>query len=286
MLKILIIMSRHHRVYTAFVIIMITLLGARGIFAAPMPTDSRIKTIVYTKDEIFQVKFMVGYQAFMEFEKDEKIELISFGDSIPWDVKVIDNRLFIKCLNPAVKTNMTIISNKRTYLFEISSTESTEDQDDSVTFILRFYYPDVNSTMPPAAKATAKLDKAVSINDKVKTLLGKKAANTQLAALNNKNEDSKNYKYSYSGKNTNILPLQVFDNGFQTYFKFKEGTRIPIISAVMPDGKEVGLRIHIVNKTTVMVNTIETQYALRDADSVLCVFNDNLASQYTNQGSQ
>ena len=30
----------------------------------PMPTDSRIKTFAYNPNEIFQVKFMVGYQFF------------------------------------------------------------------------------------------------------------------------------------------------------------------------------------------------------------------------------
>ena len=32
----------------------------------PMPTDTRIKTFVYNPNEIFQVKFMVGYESVIE----------------------------------------------------------------------------------------------------------------------------------------------------------------------------------------------------------------------------
>ena len=42
-----------------------------------MPTDSRIKTFIYSPNEVFQVKFMLNYQSIIELAKDEDLELIS-----------------------------------------------------------------------------------------------------------------------------------------------------------------------------------------------------------------
>src|SRR5690606_34865584 len=39
---------------------------------APITTDSRIKTLVYNANEVYQLKFHYGYQSFIEFSNDEE----------------------------------------------------------------------------------------------------------------------------------------------------------------------------------------------------------------------
>ena len=121
----------------------------------PMQTDSIIKTFVYNPNEIFQVKFMVGYQSIIEIQKDENVELITFGDAGPWTTRIIGNRIFLKVSDPGVKTNMTIITDKRTYLMEIMSNDEEDEIDDRMTYILRFFYPDINVDVPPTTKRIA-----------------------------------------------------------------------------------------------------------------------------------
>ena len=40
----------------------------------PTTTDSRIRTLVYNPNEVYQLKFHYGYQSFIEFAEDEEIE--------------------------------------------------------------------------------------------------------------------------------------------------------------------------------------------------------------------
>ena len=46
----------------------------------PVTTDSRIRTLVYNPNEVYQLKFYYGYQSFIEFSEDEEIEMISVGE--------------------------------------------------------------------------------------------------------------------------------------------------------------------------------------------------------------
>ena len=43
----------------------------------PITTDSRIKTLVYNANEIYQLKFHYGYQSYIEFSEKESIETTS-----------------------------------------------------------------------------------------------------------------------------------------------------------------------------------------------------------------
>ena len=60
-----------------------------------LTTDSRIRTIVYNPNEVFQLKFHYGFQSFIEFAPDEEIEIISLGEAYPWKITPIGKRLFI-----------------------------------------------------------------------------------------------------------------------------------------------------------------------------------------------
>jgi type IV secretion system protein VirB9 len=56
----------------------------------PLTTDSRIRTIVYNSNEVFQLKFHYGFQSFIEFAPDEEIEIISLGEAYPWKLTPIN----------------------------------------------------------------------------------------------------------------------------------------------------------------------------------------------------
>ena len=80
---------------------------------APITTDSRIRTLVYNANEVYELKFYYNYQSFVEFSQDEEIEMISIGESFAWRLTPAGKRLFIRPLEIAAHTNMTIITNKR-----------------------------------------------------------------------------------------------------------------------------------------------------------------------------
>ena len=239
---------------------------------APMPTDSRIKTFVYNPNEIFQVKFMVKYQSIIELQKDEEVELISFGDPDPWTIKVVGRRLFIKVSEAGVKTNMTIITDKRTYLMEIMSNDDDNDTDDRITYILRFFYPDINVDLPPSEAKVAR----IKLNDRVLASASGQALVKESPVF--ANIGNINTSYSYAGsENKLITPIVVFDDNKKTYFKFSNKLpSLPIVSYVAryDDGiEEVPLKLRKSGEYY-YVDTVEDQFTLRSGQDLVCIFNE------------
>ncbi len=105
----------------------------------PITTDSRIRTFVYGENEVFQLVTKHGYQSYIEFAKNEKILTLSMGNATPFKITPAGNRLFVKAMQDNQHTNMTVLTNKRAYQFELSSI--TEDETD-IIYVMRFYYPD------------------------------------------------------------------------------------------------------------------------------------------------
>ncbi|NRA74014.1 MAG: TrbG/VirB9 family P-type conjugative transfer protein [Rickettsiales bacterium] len=110
----------------------------------PINTDKRIKTYVYHPSDVYLVTISPGFQTSIEFAHGEQIQTISVGDSFSWLLNPMGNRLFIKPLENNVRTNMTIITNLRTYQFDILSSSEKEYMTD-IAYVIRFYYPSNNT---------------------------------------------------------------------------------------------------------------------------------------------
>lgn len=104
-------------------------------------TDNRIKTYIYNPNEIYLLVVHFGFQSHIEFAKNEEIQTITLGDSYAWNITPLENRLFIKPLENNIRTNMTIITNKRTYQFDIVSRPLDDDNQDELVYVIRFHYP-------------------------------------------------------------------------------------------------------------------------------------------------
>ena len=104
-------------------------------------TDRRIKTYIYSENEVFKLVLHYGYQTSIEFADDEQVQTISMGDNFAWKVTPSGKRLFVKPLQENVHTNMTIITNKRTYQFDLFAKAAVALDNDDLVYVLRFFYP-------------------------------------------------------------------------------------------------------------------------------------------------
>lgn len=95
----------------------------------PITTDNRIKTYIYNPNEVYLLVLHFGFQSHIEFAKSEEIQTITLGDSYAWKITPLANRLFIKPLEKNIRTNMTIITNKRTYQFDIVAKELEDGEE-------------------------------------------------------------------------------------------------------------------------------------------------------------
>ena len=112
---------------------------------APITTDRRIQTYVYSENEIFKLVIHYGYQTSIEFAQGEQVKTISMGDNFSWKITPSGRRLFVKPLQENIHTNMTIITNKRTYQFDLFAKAATDLDDNELVYVLRFFYPIADS---------------------------------------------------------------------------------------------------------------------------------------------
>lgn len=123
----------------------IILLNCSFVYAddIPLSHDNRIRTYMYNENEIFLIHLTFGFQSSVEFAKGEEVETILLGDTYAWKITPIANRLNIKTLEKNVRTNMTVITNKRTYYFDLFADDDEYDYSDSENkvYVIKFYYP-------------------------------------------------------------------------------------------------------------------------------------------------
>jgi len=228
----------------------------------PLTTDSRIRTIVYNPNEVFQLKFHYGFQSFIEFAPDEEIEIISLGEAYPWKITPINKRIFIRPIQVDVTTNMTVITTKRTYQFEITGLAYDGKDNEDLIYSIKFFYPD-SSLKKPMMNADGTQTNTISVKD-------------GFALTNIERGDIINFNYTMAGDAKSIVPIKVFDDGKITYFQFPNNNLIiPEFSLVDIYGNETKLNYYI-DGDYVAINTVGIQFALRNNKELLCIFNNSM----------
>lgn len=223
--------------------------SAAAVPVPPGPVDPRIRTIVYNPREVVTVVGQLGYQMVVSFGAGERIENISVGDSLSWQVtpnKKAD-LLFLKPVDRLPSTNMTVVTNLRRYNFELIAVASATRR--TQTYDIHFVYPNEELAAATAAVPDPTVSEAAP-------------------------PDSWNFAYSYQGSKV-ILPARVFDDGRFTYFQWLPNVDTPAVFAVQPDGKEA-LVNHITRGRYLVVEQIGAHFVLRSGSEVTQVFNDAL----------
>lgn len=130
----------------AVVPVMVMLLGGASAGGQTIPQpglgDPRLQSIEYRPDQIVRLTGTVGYQLTLELAPDETVRSIALGDSGAWSASTdrSGNRLFLKALVADVTTNMTVITDVRTYAFDL---EGVSEARPTSPYLVRFRYPSV-----------------------------------------------------------------------------------------------------------------------------------------------
>lgn len=237
----------------------------------PIATDSRILTLVYSENEVFKIFTEYGYQSNVEFSEGEKILTLSVGDPVGFKITPAENRLFIKALQNNRHTNMTVITDKHTYQFEISSIlESEED----IVYVVRFFYPEDNFDSIELTNISA-VDERINRSSVGRTPppnLGVSRPPFRGVAPRELIKENYNYSYSLTGPDS-ISPVKIFDNGRSTFFKFSAAGAVPSFYGVAPDGTEFPLQTRREGEF-IIADTVLSRIALHQGPEVVCVFND------------
>jgi len=260
----------------------------------PITTDSRIRTLVYNPNEVYELKFYYNYQSFIEFSNDEEIEMISVGEAFAWRLTPAGKRLFIRPLEIAAHTNMTIITNRRIYHFDIRSDEFTGKADEDLVYTVRFFYPQIGQPLPipPQLAVPNVATKPRSFEDpnsaiipsiakdkigagSINTPIPKARIDEKLPGIVGRNPEDAvlNFDYRFSGESDNIMPLKVYDDGTETHFQFaNDNLVIPTISVVDANGGETPIS-YVIRDKYIVVPIVAKQFTLRLSGNLICIFN-------------
>lgn len=213
----------------------------------PSAGDPRILVVDYDPLEVVELRGTLGFQTFIEFGPDERIENVAVGDATGWQITPnrAANLLFVKPLSEGPVTNMSVVTNLRHYSFELTARARAAVRSRDIVYTLRFLYPEaaVASIIPkPAAPEPPPLP--------------------QIA----------NAAYSYDGS-SRIVPSRIFDDGKSTYFQFQESEGFPAIYALDADGAEVVINSYM-RSGYIITDQIARGFLLRQGKDVVRVYND------------
>ena len=220
-------------------IAVLLLLAYAPAFAAQAPTpgprDPHIQTVFYDPDEVVRLTGALGWQIMIEFAPDERIENVSIGDSLAWQVTPNKRarNLVLKPLSRTASTNMTVITYRRRYAFALA----TGPRRPNTPWVVRFDYPrPVVVAMPEPPPPP---------------------------------QPVLNFAYTRTGDQA-LLPARVWDDGRMTYFEFAPETSIPAIFAGGP-GKDEALVNSAMRGRVVVVQQTAGRFTLRTGKRVATV---------------
>lgn len=220
------------------------------------PLDGRVRFINYNAAEVVKLVGHYGFSTHIHFAPGELVEHIAMGDKKAWEVAPVDHHLFIKPVGDKAATNMTVITTRRVYNFELSahwSRNGSHPRPNDMFFQVNFRYPE-DETARARAEAEAR-ELRVRMN-----------------------QDSKpvptNWNYWAQGSEE-VTPNKAFDDSRFTYFKFANSREMPAVYVANPDGSESLVNTHIdpERPDTIVVHKVARHMVLRKGASVACVYN-------------
>ncbi|WP_174416393.1 P-type conjugative transfer protein VirB9 [Anaplasma phagocytophilum] len=231
----------------------------------PVSVDSRIKTFVYSQNEVFPVVFNYGYHSYIEFSQGETVRVMALGDNANWKIRPVDNKLYVMPLEKEGHTNMLIETSKgRSYAFDLISTAiplsggaassinklgKTNSALADLAYVVRFYYPQSDRNFDTVGQ---KLE--ISPPSLASSL---DADDVEIEP----NATRTNYMFTGGSAHVSLAPTQAFDDGYLTYFQFgKNNKEIPKIYVVKKDGKKVPCKMLLLRDYVIVEGVHELFY--------------------------
>ncbi|WP_395622108.1 TrbG/VirB9 family P-type conjugative transfer protein [Sphingomonas daechungensis] len=206
--------------------------------------DPRLQSVHYQPDTVVKVQGRLGYQSMIEFASGESIENVAVGDSSAWQVTPNKraNLLFLKPLMPSAQTNMTVVTDQRTYLFDLSVAKAGA----TPMYNLRFTY----GATPPAP--TQSQPQRIGYP----TLLASAPSSPPAVVA-----PKINYDWKQKG-DKEIQPSRVYDDGRSLYLQWAAGAAMPALFERDEDGRE-GLLNYRQQGSFVVVDSVPNTLVMR-----------------------
>lgn len=251
-------------------ILAVCALAALSALPASAQTDPRLQTREYDPAEVVRIAGRLGVQATIAFGEGESIENVAVGDSQQWQITPNKRAdlLFVKPLTASAKTNMTVVTNRHTYFFDLVASARSEP-----LYMLRFTYKEEEEAAPttvmpnraetsvmPERGVLAALNaerEAVLETDRPDVITGEPKPEPDAPAV-------LNFAWKREG-DASLMPARIYDDGKATYLSWASDQSVPAILVRNAEGKE-GPVNYAVRGSTIVIDTVPSLIVLRTGD--------------------
>lgn len=216
--------------------------------------DPRVRVVTYDPDDVVKLRGAVGYQIHIQWAPGEEFVNLGAGDTGGFDIGTERNHFFIKPRQERVSTNLTVLTNLRTYHFDYqvvrAPTNPAAARD--LVYSIRFAYPH-----DEARRAQAETER-----QRTEAALSRPAV-----------ERAPNTDYWFCGS-PSLKPLSAWDDGVHTRLRFAPQAEFPALFVRNDDGTESLLNFNV-EADEVVVHRVARQLVLRRGRLVGCVVNQS-----------
>ncbi|HEY6814110.1 MAG TPA: TrbG/VirB9 family P-type conjugative transfer protein [Croceibacterium sp.] len=233
-----------------------------GTALAAHAQDARLVERLYDENTVVRIEGKAGVQATIRFDEDEHIENVAIGDSIKWQVTPNKraNLLFVKPLEERAATNLTVVTDRHTYLFDLVASPTHR----TPLYVLAFTYPEEPEDVEQVAAEGEVIQPEGPTADELA------AASDPYAVV-----DPAELNFAWGTKgDAKLLPQRVYDDGNATFMTWPVGTPLPAILIKDHKGDEGPVNF-AVRGDTIVVEGVPREIVLRSGE-------DN--ATLTNQG--
>lgn len=223
--------------------------------APPVWRDPRIRVVVYSADRIYRLHGYAGYQIDVQFAPGEHFVGAGVGDAKGVAFASAANHLFIKPRAAHVATDLTVLTNRRTYLFDYTASPGPVGRDDpDVIYTLRFEYPFAQERANTTARRRARIESDLRAAER---------------------SAPRNYDYWYCGA-PSLKPRAAWDDGVETYLRFGPRTGLPAVFVRNADGSESLVNFDM-RGGDMVIQRVARRFVLRRGNLVGCIVNRDFA---------
>ena len=210
--------------------------------------DNRIQQVRYDPEAVTRIDACLGFQTMIEFGSNERIENVGVGDATQWLVvpNARANLLFVRPSLATTHSNMTVATDQRRYVFELSAAQTDACAQGDVVYYLRFQYDETPAASVPASAP----------------------ASSPTAPV----QDQRNTDYTFTGAPQNV-PFRVFDNGRSTFFQWAEGGATPAVYIRSADGAETPTTF-VSHGEYLVTDQVAQRFVLRNGEAETVLFNE------------
>lgn len=220
----------------------LALLTATAV-SSPALADARLTQRLYNANEVVRIDGKMGVQATVAFADDEHIENVAVGDAESWQITPNKraNLLFVKPLAATARTNMTVVTDRHTYYFDLIANPRAT----APLYALKFTYP---AEPKPAGTAGAP---AVALTD------------AEREALDAEPVDPARLNFAWVSKGpARLIPQRLYDDGESTYAVWPKDVPIPAILVVNEKGDEGPVNFGV-RGDTIVIEGVPSRLVLR-----------------------